>query len=154
MTQPNPPSHLCPVGTTNIDTLYQDIRQLIESVKAQVLTQVNQTLVLTYWQIGKTIKENVIVEQRAEYGDATMKKLADRLVQDYGEGFSRLNLFRMVKFYQQTSDYTIVTTLSAPLSWPHFVELLKIEEDVKRGLYIRFMRFSEDCIMNGIPNSV
>ena len=106
-----------------IDSLYADIRQLVESTRAQVLTQVNQALVLTYWQIAKTIKEEVITEQRAEYGDATMQKLADRLVVDYGTGFSRRSLFRMVKLYQQFGERQIVTTLSAQLSWSHFVEI-------------------------------
>ena len=107
-----------------IDSLYADIRQLVESARAQVVTQVNQALVLTYWQIGKTIKEKVITEQRADYGDATMQKLADRLVMDYGTGFSRRNLFRMVKLYQQFGERQIVRTLSAQLSWSHFGQML------------------------------
>ncbi len=145
----NPPS------PTSIDTLYQDIRQLIETAKAQVVTQVNQTLVFTYWQIGKTIKEQVITEQRAEYGDATMQKLADRLVLDYGSGFSRRNLFRMVKLYQYFSDLPIVTTLSAQLSWSHFVEIIKIEDELKREFYIRMCadaRWSVRALRERIDN--
>jgi predicted nuclease of restriction endonuclease-like (RecB) superfamily len=121
----------------NIDPIYRDIRQLIEAAKSQVVAQVNQALVLTYWQIGKTIKQHVIIESRAEYGEATMQKLARKLVNDYGNGFSRRNLFRMAKFYQQFTDQAIVTTLSAQLSWSHFVELIKIEDELKRAFYIR-----------------
>jgi hypothetical protein len=105
MTPANPPTSL------SIDTLYQDIGQLIEAAKTHVAAQVNQALVLTYWQIGKMIKEKVIIEQRAEYGDATMKKLADRLALDYGSGFSQRNLFRMSKFFQYFPDLPILTTL-------------------------------------------
>lgn len=123
--------------TVNVDHIYQDIRQLIEDAKIHVVAQVNQALVLTYWQIGKTIKLHVITETRAEYGEATMQKLAQKLVIDYGNGFSRRNLFRMAKFYQQFTDQTIVTTLSAQLSWSHFVELIKIEDELKRTFYIR-----------------
>lgn len=107
----------------------------MERARAQVLTQVNQALVLTYWQIGKTIKEKVVTEQRADYGDATMQKLADRLVMDYGTGFSRRNLFRMVKLYQQFGERQIVTTLSAQFSWSHFVEIVRIDDDLKRAFY-------------------
>ena len=84
MTQPNPPS------TATIDTLYQDIRQLIEAAKTHVATQVNQALVLTYWQIGKTIKTELLQDARSEYGLATLKQLAQQLQQEYGAGFSRL----------------------------------------------------------------
>ena len=149
MKPPYPPS------TTSIDTLYQDIRQLIETAKAQAVSQVNQTLVFTYWQIGKTIKEQVITEQRAEYGDATMQKLADRLVLDYGSGFSRRNLFRMAKLYQYFSDLPIVTTLSTQLSWSHFVEIIKIEDGLKREFYIRMCvdaRWSVRALRERIDN--
>jgi predicted nuclease of restriction endonuclease-like (RecB) superfamily len=131
MTQPNPPA------TTNIDTLYQDIRQLIESAKAHVVSQVNQTLVLTYWQIGKTIKTEILQDDRSEYGQATLKQLAQRLQQEYGAGFSYSSLTRMIKFYGFMPEQTIVATVSQQLSWSHFVELIKIEDDLKRGFYIR-----------------
>lgn len=42
MTPANPPA------TLNIDTLYQDIGQLIEAAKTHVASQVNQALVITY----------------------------------------------------------------------------------------------------------
>jgi hypothetical protein len=35
------------------ERLYQQIEHLIEQSKAQVVSQVNQALVLTYWHIGK-----------------------------------------------------------------------------------------------------
>jgi len=47
------------------DKLYQDIRQLIESDRAHVVTQVNQALALPYWRIGKTIKTEVLDDGRA-----------------------------------------------------------------------------------------
>jgi dienelactone hydrolase len=44
-----------------VDTLYQDIKQLVEQGRSQVLVQVNQALALTYWHIGKTIKQGVAI---------------------------------------------------------------------------------------------
>jgi DUF1016 N-terminal domain len=124
MTQPNPPA------TANLDTLYQDIRQLIEAAKTHVATQVNQALVLTYWQIGKTIKTELLQDARSEYGLATLKQLAQQLQQEYGADFSYSSLTRMIKFYSYLPEQTIVATVSQQLSWSHFVEL-------KRGFYIR-----------------
>lgn len=122
-------------GIAAVDALYQDIKQLVERSRAQVLVQVNQALVLTYWHIGKTIKQTIVTKTRADYGDATMQKLADKLVLDYGPGFGRRNLFRMVKLYQCFDRLEIVTTLSAQLSWSHLVELLKVEDGTKRSFY-------------------
>lgn len=123
--------------TTKVDTLHGEIRQLIETAKAHIVSQVNQTLVLTYWQIGKMIKNELVLDDRAEYGDATIKRLADKLVCEYGNGFGQRNLFRMVKFYQQVPDREILTTVSAQLSWSHFVELLKLDDPIKREFYTR-----------------
>ncbi len=131
MTQPNTPT------TAHIDTLYQDIRQLIEAAKTHVATQVNQALVLTYWQIGKTIKTELLQDARSEYGLATLKQLAQQLQQEYGAGFSYSSLTRMIKFYSYLPEQTIVATVSQQLSWSHFVELIKIEDELKRGFYIR-----------------
>jgi predicted nuclease of restriction endonuclease-like (RecB) superfamily len=117
------------------DALYLDIRQLVERARTQVLTQVNQALVLTYWHIGRTIKQSLVTEARADYGDATMQKLADRLVLDYGPGYGRRNLFRMVQLYQCFDQLQIVTTLSTQLSWSHLVELLKVDTATKRSFY-------------------
>ncbi|MEQ1546936.1 DUF1016 N-terminal domain-containing protein [Methyloglobulus sp.] len=112
MTQLNPPT------TANLDTLYQDIRQLIEAAKTHVATQVNQALVLTYWQIGKTIKTELLQNARSEYGLATLKQLAQ---QEYGAGFSYSSLTRMIKFFSYLPEQAIVATVSQQLSWPHFV---------------------------------
>ncbi|MBL6985772.1 MAG: hypothetical protein ISR72_01805 [Methylobacter sp.] len=128
--------HPTPPLATDLDALYDEIRQLIETAKAHVLTQVNQALVLTYWQIGKTIKTEVLLDDRAEYGNATIKRLAKKLVAEYGNGFGQRNLFRMAKFYQQFPNCKILSTVSAQLSWSHFVELLKLDNPIKREFYI------------------
>lgn len=125
------------IDAENIESLYKDIQQLIETARRQVVTQVNQALVITYWQIGKTIKTEVLDDGRAEYGAGTMELLAEKLVSEYGSGFGRRNLFRMAKFYQQFPDLEIVTTVSTQLSWSHFVEILKLEDAVMREFYIK-----------------
>lgn len=119
------------------DALYQSIKGLIERSRSQVVAQVNQTLVLTYWQIGKIIKTTLVTENRAEYGSGIVDRLAQRLSQDYGNGFSGRNLLRMMRFYEQFSDEQILTTLSSKLSWSHFVELLKLDEPLKREFYLQ-----------------
>ena len=50
-------------------------------------------------------------------------------------GFSRRNLFRMVQQYQHFGERRTVTTLSAQLSWSHFVEIIRIDDDLKRTFY-------------------
>ncbi len=119
-----------------LDALHQEIRSLIDTARTHVVSQVNQALVLTYWHVGNTIRARVLMDDRAGYGDETVKRLAERLVQEFGSGFGQRNLFRMVKFTQHFPDMEILSTLSTKLSWSHFVEVFKIDDPLKREFYV------------------
>ena len=41
----------------------------------------------------------------------------------------------MLKFYDYFPNFEILSTLSAKLSWSHFVELLQIQDEFKREFY-------------------
>ena len=59
------------------------------------------------------------------------------LSQDYGSGFSEKNLRRMIQFASIFPDEAMVATLSRPLSWSHFRELLLLEKPLQRDFYQR-----------------
>ena len=46
---------------------------------------------------------------------------------EYGQGYTRDSLFRMLQFSAMYPDKEIVATLSRQLGWSHFVELIAIE---------------------------
>lgn len=121
--------------TEELSTLYNNVASLIETTKEKVYHSVNTELVVLYWNIGKTIKEDIIKVERAGYGEKVVEGLAKDLSEQYGKGYSKRNLFRMVKFYEAFADYKIVSTLSALLTWSHFVELISIEDSLKREFY-------------------
>ncbi|MDI6802886.1 MAG: PDDEXK nuclease domain-containing protein [Bacteroidota bacterium] len=120
--------------------LFTEIRSLIETTRGQVAQAVNSSLVLLYWQIGKMIRTNVLGEERAEYGQQIVSTLSKQLVNEYGNGFSRRNLFNMIRFAEIFPNVKIVQTLSAQLSWSHFVEILVFEEPLKRDFYAEMCR--------------
>ena len=123
------------VDNINIDDLYNRIVALIENAKRNVATKVNDEMTLLYWNIGKDITDNVLNNQKAEYGKAVIKKLSQKLTIEYGRGYSRANLFRMLKFYEYFTDFEKFSTLSRKLSWSHFVELLQVQDKIKREFY-------------------
>ena len=90
---------------------------------------------LLYWNIGKTITQEVLNNEKAEYGESVIKSLTKRLTTKYGSGFSKPNIYRMISFSNKFIDYQKVSTLSRKLSWSHFVELLQFEEDNKLLFY-------------------
>jgi len=48
--------------------LFSDLSQIIEQGKNEVARQVNSTLTLVYWQVGKKINEHILDNQRGAYG--------------------------------------------------------------------------------------
>lgn len=103
------------------------------SGQVKAMQAVNVQLLETYWQIGQHIVE---FEQggnvRAEYGKALISNLAKDLSLLHGKGFSRSNIVYMRLLYLR---YPISQKPSHQLSWSHFVELLKIEDDLERKFY-------------------
>jgi len=98
-----------------------------------VAAEVNSTLIMTYWQIGKIIVEDEQKhESRAEYGKQTLKTLSKALSEEYGKGFSRSNLQNMRQFYLA---YPKCQSVTGKLSWTHYCELLLISDEQKRSFY-------------------
>ncbi len=87
-----------------------------------------------YWNIGSAIMEIQQGDERASYGDEVLEKLSQKLTAEFGKGFSSRNLRTMRKFYL---TYPIWKTVSAKLTWSHYLELIKIDEELKRKFYIQ-----------------
>ena len=120
--------------------LIGDIRSLIEIARHNVAVTVNAGLTILYWKIGKRIRQDILKEKRADYGEEIISTLSIQLVKEFGNGFSRPNLFRMVRFAEVFPEGKIVSTLSRQLSWSHFVEIIPLKSDIQRDFYAEMCR--------------
>ncbi len=126
---------------------YNQIVNLLQEAKQQVLQTVNQTMVITYFEIGRMIVEE---EQkgkiRAEYGKSLLKNLSKVLTKQFGKGFSLRNLEQMRKFflvYSKTQTLSAISKTQIPktlhrkfnLSWSHYLTLIRIEDENERKFY-------------------
>ena len=112
---------------------FNNIKDLVINSRNKVYQTVNIEMLNLYWNIGKSIMEIQQADERASYGDAVLDKLSRKLTNEFGKGFSSRNLRTMRKFYLM---YPIWKTVSAKLSWSHYLELIKIEEETKRNFYL------------------
>lgn len=140
--------------------LLTQISALLDNARKGVAVAVNQTMVLTYYEIGRMIVEDEQNgESRAEYGKALLKDLSIHLTEKFGKGFSQRNLEQMRQFYL---SYSIPQTLSAKsenendqkrqtlfdlfeirkslpekfnLSWSHYLKLMRISDIKERKFY-------------------
>jgi hypothetical protein len=120
----------------NINPLANKVSTLIGAAQGYVAKAVNKGMVLLYWNIGKTIQEEVVKHDRAEYGERLVKNLGEQLTTTYGRGYGHRNLLRMLSFYRNFQNTEIVTTVLSQLSWSHILEILKQKEPIKREFYI------------------
>jgi predicted nuclease of restriction endonuclease-like (RecB) superfamily len=120
----------------NENRLIGQVSTLIESANTFVNKAINQSMVLLYWQIGKTIQDELLKYDKPEYGKQVMQNLAIKLSEQYGIGYSYRTLYRMTHFYDCVQDQNILTTVLSKLSWSHILEILKIKEPLKQEFYI------------------
>lgn len=136
--------------------LYAKIVGLLQAARENVIRTVNQTMVLTYFEIGRMIvEEEQNGKVRAEYGKQVIKELSKALTREFGKGYSERNIEQMRQFFltysiPQTPSAELNTetklhhfeiekpqTLSAvlSLSWSHYLILMRISNKEERRFY-------------------
>ena len=113
--------------------LYDFSRDLIINSRKAVYQAANFHMVETYWRIGEKIVEEQGGEVYAKYGESLLKNVSERLMSEFGRGFSYVNLTNMRKFYQLFPN---VYALRKELSWTHYRSLLRVEKPKARDVYM------------------
>jgi len=154
------------LAAKDLGVLVAEVRSLIQSARHAAVTTVNTLQVLTNFEIGRRIVEH---EQqgaaRAEYGKELLKELSARLTEEFGSGFSPVNLSLIRKFFltwrdraaglifQTVSEKLLAAPISQKpsaklaipqtvsgkspftLSWSHYVLLMSIKNPEARSFY-------------------
>ncbi|MGV8992802.1 MAG: PDDEXK nuclease domain-containing protein [Flavobacterium sp.] len=139
--------------------IFQQVVDLLQQARQQVLRTVNSTMVLTYFEIGRIIvEEEQKGKERADYGKQLLKGLSQQLTQEFGKGFSVDNLQNMRKFYYLYSNYETLSSISVndastsenlksltkhledsptkfKLSWSHYIILIRVDDKFERNFY-------------------
>ena len=99
----------------NIDNIYDEINALIREKKTNVKKVVNDAIISLNWGIGKRLSVELTGNNKPEYGKKVVAEVSKRLEQEYGSGFDKTSISRMIKFYQEFPDFEKVATLSQQL---------------------------------------
>jgi len=120
--------------------LLGDLTQLIDSARQRVARTVNSELVLMYWKIGARIRQDILGEERAAYGEQIVSTLSRQLSAGYGSGFSRQNLLHMIRFVEAWPGEREAAELAQHMGWSHFKEILYLDNPLQRGFYAQMCR--------------
>lgn len=120
--------------------LLNELKSLIDLARKRAAAAVNAELTLLYWQVGQRIRQDILGNQRAEYGAAVIHQLAQQLASIYGRGWSEKQLRHCLRFAETFVDEQIVSVLRRDLSWTHIKSLTYIDDPLKRDFYIELCR--------------
>ena len=118
---------------------YSEIKEELvnNEIKRRVKTySINKNDLETYYNVGKLLSE-----AGKHYGEGIVKEYSKRLTVELGKGYSKRNLWLMIKFYLLNEK---MQTLSAQLTWSHYVELLSLDDLNKIKYYIDIIKYSSD----------
>ena len=110
---------------------YNDIKN--ELINNEITKKVkdyskNKSDLTTYYNVGKLLSA-----AGKHYGEGIIKEYSRRLTNELGKGYSKRNLWLMLRFYETQK----MQTPSAHLSWSHYVELLSLNNINEIKYYIR-----------------
>ncbi len=148
------------------DEHYSDIHAAIVAVLSEArrtaARNVNALMTASYWEIGRRIVEaEQGGQERAEYGEQLIKRLAADLTARFGRGFGVVNLSQMRRFYLAWPIEQIFQTVSEklevgifqtpsgvsqtpdlatlarcfPLPWSAYGRLLSVKNEQARAFY-------------------
>jgi predicted nuclease of restriction endonuclease-like (RecB) superfamily len=120
--------------------LVGELRALIEASRGRVAQTINSELVGLYWQVGHRLRQHVVGDARAAYGEQVVADVAASLSAEYGRGFGKRSLYRMMRFAEVFPDPEIVTALRSQLSWTHLRELIALDDPLQRRFYAELCR--------------
>ncbi|MBO9585501.1 MAG: DUF1016 family protein [Flavobacterium sp.] len=147
-----------PDGLQN-KVIFQQVAELLQNARQQVLRTINSTMTITYFEIGRIIvEEEQNGKDRAEYGKRLLKDLSQQLTKEFGKGFSIRNLEFIRKFYltysnsesltrileiqktqSVTAEFKAEKTKSLisffKLTWTHYIFLMRIDDEKERRFY-------------------
>lgn len=93
--------------------IHTGIVDLLETARRAAARSVNALMTASYWEIGRRIvKFEQGGAERAEYGEALIKRLADDLTRQFGRGFGVVNLSQMRRFFLAWPIEAIFQTVS------------------------------------------
>ena len=70
-----------------------------------------------------------------------MPALSAQLTAEFGQGFTRRNLFNMIRLAEVFPDDRIVYALRAQLGWTHFRQIIYLDDPLKRDVYAEMCGF-------------
>ena len=112
-----------------------DLSSIIEGSRNAAIRAVNVTLLQRNYLLGKRISEEMLRDERADYGAEIISNLSRVLTEKYGGGFEQSSLYFYVQFYRAYPNIFDSVNRQSFLSWTHYRTLLRVDNILARSYY-------------------
>lgn len=120
--------------------LYEDVCNIIEQTRYKVAVYVNSEASLMNWSVGRRIKEEVLLNKRADYGEEVLKRLSEKLIMRFGGGWGYQKLQHCVRAAYTFSEEEIMYAVRTQLTWTHLRSLMAVPNSLARQFYMEMCR--------------
>ena len=121
----------------------QEIKEAIRTNQNKAMVVVNNTMIMTYYEIG------TIINKRKTWGSKYIKNLANDL-KEYGKGYSYENLYRMSKVSEEFSNEEIMSHPVTQIPWSTLVTVIM----VKSSTHEEMLWYINETYKNGWSKSM
>jgi predicted nuclease of restriction endonuclease-like (RecB) superfamily len=128
------------VFATKPTSLLADVRKMIIQARQGVARTVDSGMSALYWHVGRRVRQDILKEKRAAYGEKIVSALGRQLEREFGRGFSTKSLHHMIRFFEAFPDERIVSALRRQLTWTHFKSVIYLDDPLKRDFYSEMCR--------------
>lgn len=121
----------------NYKPFLDQIFSKIQSARYEMLKSVSRQTVLLYWEIGKSVSEQMDNEG---WGKSVVERLSKDLQREFPgiRGFSASNIWRMKTFYETYKENKKLAPLVREINWvQNFLIIEKCKDDSQREYYLK-----------------
>lgn len=111
----------------------------------------NRSDLQTYYNVGKLLSE-----AGKNYGKRVIKEYSIRLTNDLNKNYSTRSLYNMRMYYEKICCNEKLQPVAAILSWSHYCEILRLNDESKILYYINIsnnQNLSKRELLNRIKNN-
>ncbi len=123
-------------------SLLDEIKSSIKKAQIRAALSVNADMILLYWQTGKLIAER---QNQEGWSAKIIPQLAQDIKNEFSDikGYSQRNLSRMLTFFREYYDISILPQAVAKLPWGHNILLIEKIKDKEIRLW-----YANQCLEN------
>lgn len=116
------------------NNLIADVTSIVEESRAAAINAINTALIYRNYHLGKRLSEEILKDERADYGKKIVMAVAKALTEKYGNGFDGISLYYYIRFFREYPNI-LESSRQSLLSWTHYRTLLGVDKPEARSYY-------------------